>query len=129
MSTLLEPIQIGELQLKNKIIMAPLTRCGADENRVPTAMMKEYYVQRASAGMIITEATSISPMGVGYPNTPGIWSDEQVQAWKNIVDAVHDDGGKILLQLWHVGRISDPLYLEGELPVSASAIKPSGHVS
>jgi 2,4-dienoyl-CoA reductase-like NADH-dependent reductase (Old Yellow Enzyme family) len=129
MSILLEPIQLGELQLKNKIIMSPLTRCRADENRVPTAMMKEYYVQRASAGMIITEATSISPMGVGYPNTPGIWTDKHVEAWKEIVGAVHEAGGKILLQLWHVGRISDPIYLDGERPVSASAVKPAGHPS
>ena len=109
--------------------MAPLTRCRADDNRVPTDLMTEYYSQRATAGMIITEATSISPMGVGYPNTPGIWSDEQIQGWKKVVDGVHKKDGLILLQLWHVGRISDPIYLNGEIPVSASAIKPAGNVS
>ena len=109
--------------------MAPLTRCRASAGRVPNALMAEYYAQRASFGLILTEATSVSPMGVGYPNTPGIWSDEQVEGWKLVTKAVHDAGGKILLQLWHVGRISDPLYLNGELPVSASAVHPAGHVS
>jgi 2,4-dienoyl-CoA reductase-like NADH-dependent reductase (Old Yellow Enzyme family) len=129
MSTLLEPIKLGQLQLKNKIIMSPLTRCRADAHRVPTPMMKEYYVQRATAGLIISEATSISPMAIGYPNTPGIWTEEQTEGWRDVVDAVHNAGGKIVLQLWHVGRISDPIYLNGELPVSASAIKPAGHPS
>ncbi len=109
--------------------MAPLTRCRASEGRVPNVLMAEYYAQRATFGLILSEATSVSPMGVGYPNTPGIWSDEQVEGWKLVTKAVHDAGGKILLQLWHVGRISDPLYLNGELPVSASAVHPAGHVS
>jgi 2,4-dienoyl-CoA reductase-like NADH-dependent reductase (Old Yellow Enzyme family) len=109
--------------------MAPLTRCRASAGRVPNAMMAEYYAQRASFGLILSEATSVSPMGVGYPDTPGIWSDEQVEGWKSVTRAVHDAGGIILLQLWHVGRISDPLYLDGELPVSASAVRPAGHVS
>ena len=129
MSILLEKIQLGDLKLNNRIIMAPLTRCRTDDNRVPTDLMTKYYSQRASAGMIITEATSISPMGVGYPNTPGIWSNEQIQGWKKIVDEVHKKDGLILLQLWHVGRISDPMYLNGKTPVSASAIKPAGNVS
>ena len=129
MPTLFDPIKIGELQLANRIIMAPLTRCRASEGRVPNALMAEYYVQRASAGLILTEATSVTPMGVGYPDTPGIWSDEQVAGWRLVTDAVHAAGGKIMLQLWHVGRISDPLYLNGELPVAPSAIQPAGHVS
>jgi 2,4-dienoyl-CoA reductase-like NADH-dependent reductase (Old Yellow Enzyme family) len=129
MTTLFDPIQIGDLQLNNRIIMAPLTRCRADEGRVPNALMAEYYVQRASAGLIISEATAVTPMGVGYPDTPGIWSDAQVRGWSNITKAVHAAGGKIVLQLWHVGRISDPIYLNGELPVAPSAIQPAGHVS
>jgi len=129
MATLFDPITIGDVQLKNRIIMAPLTRCRADEGRVPNAMMAEYYAQRSSAGLILSEATSVTPMGVGYPNTPGIWSDAQVRGWSNITKAVHANGGKIFLQLWHVGRVSDPSYLDGELPVAPSAIAPKGHVS
>ena len=129
MTTLFDPIKIGDLELNNRIIMAPLTRCRADEGRVPNAMMAEYYVQRASAGLIISEATAVTPMGVGYPDTPGIWSDEQVRGWSNITKAVHAAGSKIVLQLWHVGRISDPIYLNGQLPVAPSAIQPAGHVS
>ena len=109
--------------------MAPLTRCRASAGRVPNALMAEYYAQRASFGLILSEATSVSPMGVGYPNTPGIWSDEQVEGWKLVTRAVHEAGGRILLQLWHVGRISDPAYLDGETPVSDSAVQPAGHVS
>lgn len=110
--------------------MAPLTRnrsSGAE--RVPNAMMREYYVQRASAGATFTEATSVTPMGVGYPHTPGIWSREQVDGWRSVVDGVHEAGGTILMQLWHVGRISDPSYLNGALPVAPSAIAPKGTVS
>ena len=92
-------------------------------------MMAEYYSQRASFGMILSEATSISPLGVGYPNTPGIWSPDQVTGWKLVTQAVHRAGGIILLQLWHVGRISDPVYLDGQLPVAPSAIAAAGHVS
>jgi len=91
--------------------------------------MAEYYAQRAGFGMILSEATAVCPMGVGYPDTPGIWTDEQVEGWKLVTRAVHDAGGLILLQLWHVGRISAPLYLKGETPVSASAVRPAGHVS
>ena len=129
MTTLFDPITIGDLQLANRIVMAPLTRCRADEGRVPNALMAEYYVQRASAGLIISEATSVTPMGVGYPNTPGIWSDAQIRGWSNITKAVHNAGGKIVLQLWHVGRISDPSYLNGAAPVAPSAIAAKGHVS
>lgn len=129
MSQLFDPITIGDLELSNRIIMSPLTRCRASEGRVPNDLMAEYYAQRSSAGLIISEATSVDAMGVGYPNTPGIWSDEQVEGWKKITKAVHDKGGKIVLQLWHVGRISDPIYLDGKQPVAPSAIKPEGHVS
>jgi 2,4-dienoyl-CoA reductase-like NADH-dependent reductase (Old Yellow Enzyme family) len=110
--------------------MAPLTRSrAAGEGRVPNALMTEYYVQRASAGLILSEATSVTPMGVGYADTPGIWSDEQVEGWKQVTEAVHQAGGRIFLQLWHVGRISDPRFLNGDQPVAPSAIKPAGHVS
>ena len=128
MASLFDPVQLGELQLANRIVMSPLTRCRA-AGRVPNDLMAEYYRQRASVGLILTEATSVDPLGVGYPNTPGIWSQAQVQGWKAITQAVHAAGGKIILQLWHVGRISDPVYLDGQLPVAPSAIKPAGHVS
>ena len=130
MTTLFDPIKVGGLELPNRIIMAPLTRSRAvGAGRVPNALMAEYYVQRASAGLILSEATSVTPMGVGYADTPGIWSDEQVEGWKLVTDAVHEAGGRIFLQLWHVGRISDPIFLDGELPVAPSAIQPQGHVS
>ncbi len=128
-SLLQQPVKIGAWELPNRIVMAPLTRTRAGESRVPNAMMAEYYRQRASAGLILTEATSVTPMGVGYPGTPGIWSEVQVEGWKLVTKAVHEAGGRILLQLWHVGRISDPIYLNGELPVAPSAIQPAGHVS
>jgi len=126
---LLEPITIGDLHLANRVFMAPLTRCRASAGRVPNAMMAEYYRQRASAGLILSEATAVSPMGVGYPNTPGIWSQDQVTGWKLVTQVVHAAGGKIFMQLWHVGRISDPYYLDGALPVAPSAIPAKGHVS
>ncbi|WP_234732200.1 alkene reductase [Acidocella facilis] len=129
MPNLFDPLKLGELTLRNRIIMAPLTRCRASEGRVPNALMAEYYAQRADAGLIITEATSVTPMGVGYPDTPGLWSQEQVEGWKLVTKAVHDKGGLIFAQLWHVGRISAPLYLNGELPVAPSAIAAQGHVS
>jgi 2,4-dienoyl-CoA reductase-like NADH-dependent reductase (Old Yellow Enzyme family) len=129
MHTLLDPINIGDWKLPNRLVMAPLTRCRAGEGRVPTDLMAEYYQQRASAGLILTEATSVDPMGVGYPDTPGIWSSEQVEGWKKVTKAVHEKGGRILLQLWHVGRISDPIYLNGAQPVAPSAITPAGNVS
>ncbi|UTW04543.1 alkene reductase [Amphritea atlantica] len=129
MPTLFDSLTLGDLTLKNRIVMAPLTRCRADEGRVPNALMAEYYAQRSSAGLILTEATSVTPMGVGYPDTPGIWSEPQVEGWKQVSDAVHKAGGSIFLQLWHVGRISDPVYLNGESPVAPSAVRPAGHVS
>lgn len=129
MPTLLDPIDIGDFHLPNRVILAPLTRSRASEGRVPNALMAEYYRQRASAGFILSEATSVSPMGVGYANTPGIWSPEQVEGWKLVTNSVHAAGGRILLQLWHVGRISDPIFLDGALPVAPSAIAAQGHVS
>jgi len=129
MEKLFTPIKMGAIALKNRIIMAPLTRTRSDANAVPSKIMIEYYRQRASAGLIIAEATALSPMGLGYPNTPGIWSEEQIVAWKKITDAVHEEGGKIVLQIWHVGRMSDPIYLNGSLPLAPSAIAPDGHVS
>jgi 2,4-dienoyl-CoA reductase-like NADH-dependent reductase (Old Yellow Enzyme family) len=129
MSLLHEPLDVGALTLPNRIIMAPLTRCRAGAGRVPTDLMREYYVQRASAGLILSEATAVDPMGVGYPDTPGIWSEEQVAGWTKITQGVHAAGGRIFLQLWHVGRVSDPFYLNGALPVAPSAIAASGHVS
>lgn len=138
MSKLFEPLQVGSLTLPNRIIMAPLTRSRASaangQERVPNDLMREYYVQRASAGLILTEATAVTPHGVGYVDTPGIWSGEQVAAWLRITNAVHDAGGRIFSQLWHVGRVSHSDFLNGELPVSASALAvvgeirvPSGH--
>jgi 2,4-dienoyl-CoA reductase-like NADH-dependent reductase (Old Yellow Enzyme family) len=129
MPNLNDPIRIGALDLPNRVLMAPLTRSRATEDRVPTDLMLEYYVQRASAGLIISEATCISPLSVGYERTPGIWSNEQVAGWRRITDAVHDAGGRIFLQLWHVGRISHPILLNGETPVAPSAIAPEGRVN
>ncbi|MES2016838.1 MAG: alkene reductase [Pseudomonadota bacterium] len=130
MSTLFDPIAVGDLTLPNRIIMAPLTRARAiGGGRVPNALMAQYYVQRASAGLILSEATAVTPQGVGYADTPGIWSDEQVAGWKLVTDAVHQAGGRIFLQLWHVGRISDPEFLDGAAPVAPSALAAKGHVS
>ena len=125
MPSLFDPLKAGALELPNRIVMAPLTRSRATPDaRVPTQLQLDYYVQRASAGLIISEATSVTPRGVGYAATPGIWSDEQTEGWKRVVDAVHKAGGRIVLQLWHVGRISDPLFLNGELPEAPSASSP-----
>lgn len=130
MSALFTPLKIGELSIPNRIIMAPLTRCRAVGGaRIPNALMAEYYSQRSSAGLIISEATSIAPNAVGYPDTPGIWSEEQVNGWKKVTSAVHAAGGRIFLQLWHVGRVSHPAYLNSALPVAPSAIAAQGHVS
>ena len=128
MSTLFDPLTIGDWRLPNRVILAPLTRTRASAGRVPNAMMAEYYRQRSGAGLILTEATSVTPQGVGYPNTPGIWSPEQIDGWKLVTRAVHAAGGRILLQLWHVGRVSDPSYLNGESPVAPSAIAATGHL-
>ena len=108
MPSLFDPLQVGELTLPNRILLAPLTRTRAGDVRVPNALMVEYYRQRAEAGLILTEATSISQQGVGYPRTPGIWSEAQVEGWKLVTQAVHEAGGRIVLQLWHVGRDTPP---------------------
>ena len=126
---LFTPLQVGAFLLPNRVVLAPLTRSRADEGRVPSAQAVEYYGQRASAGLMLSEATAVMPMGVGYPDTPGIWSDEQIAGWQRVTERVHAQGGRILLQLWHVGRVSDPIYLNGELPVSASAIAAPGTIS
>ncbi len=124
---LLHPTHVGPYHLFNRVIMAPLTRNRAGAGNVPTALNAEYYAQRASAGFIITEATQVSPQGVGYPGTPGIHTDEQVAGWRRVTDAVHERGGRIFVQLWHVGRISHPsLQPDGALPVAPSAIRPAG---
>jgi 2,4-dienoyl-CoA reductase-like NADH-dependent reductase (Old Yellow Enzyme family) len=128
MPSLFDPIAVGELTLANRIVMAPLTRCRAINGRIPNGLMRDYYIQRASAGLIISEATSVSPMGVGYPDTPGIWSQEQVAGWQAITQAVQEAGGKMVLQLWHVGRVSDPAYLDGKQPIAPSAIACPGPV-
>lgn len=129
MSVLFKPLRLGELSLPNRVLLAPMTRCRAVEARTPNALMRDYYTQRASAGLILSEATSVTPMGVGFPDTPGIWSGAQVIGWRAITDAVHAAGGRMLLQLWHVGRMSHPLYLSGALPIAPSAIAPAGHVA
>jgi N-ethylmaleimide reductase len=126
-SKLFTPIRVGPFELSNRLVMAPLTRNRAGQKNIPHALNATYYQQRASAGLIVTEATQISPQGVGYPATPGIHSAEQVEGWKQVTSAVHEKGGKIFLQLWHVGRISHPsLQPNGEVPVAPSAIAPKG---
>ena len=129
MTTLFDPLKVGELLVPNRIFMAPLTRSRAEAVRVPNDLMVKYYEQRASAGLILTEATVVSAQGIGYADTPGIWSDEQVKGWRRVTEAVHRAGGRIFLQLWHVGRVSHPIFLNGELPVAPSPIAPNGHVS
>lgn len=129
MPSIFDPLKVGALTLRNRIVMAPLTRARSGVERVPGPLVAEYYAQRASAGLIISEATSVTPFGVGYVDTPGIWSDQQVEGWKLTTQAVHKAGGLIFLQLWHVGRISDPSLLDGQPPVSASAIAAKGDVS
>jgi N-ethylmaleimide reductase len=125
---LFEPFELGPITLGNRLVMAPLTRSRAGAGDVPHALNAEYYAQRADAGLIITEGSQISPEGKGYPGTPGIYSPEQVAGWRLVTDAVHRKGGRIFLQLWHVGRISHPSLLpDGQLPVAPSALKPAGN--
>lgn len=129
MSTLFSPLTLGKLQLNNRILMPPLTRCrAAQPGDVPTELMSTYYAQRASAGLIISEATQISPQGKGYSFTPGIYSAEQIAGWSKVTQAVHAQGGKMFLQLWHVGRMSHPSFHQGELPVAPSAVAFDGQV-
>ncbi|MCL6247233.1 alkene reductase [Acinetobacter sp. ANC 4945] len=129
MAELNTPLILGDLHLKNRVVMAPLTRSRATTDRVPTPMMAEYYAQRASAGLIISEATVISEAANGYLQTPGLFTDAQVQGWKLVTQAVHEQQGLIVAQLWHVGRVSHPDLLDGDTPVSASAVQQAGYVS
>jgi len=129
MPTLFDPIQVGELLLPNRIFMSPLTRLRGTADHIATPVIGEYYSQRASAGLIISEGIPIDPMGVGYANVPGLWSKAQTEAWKPITEAIHRAGGRIFAQIWHVGRISDPIFLNGLQPVGPSAIAAIGTVS
>lgn len=126
MSSLLTPRRLGTLELLNRMVMSPMTRCRSGENGIPTELNATYYRQRASAGLIVAEGTQVSPQGVGYPATPGIHSEEQVAGWKIVTDAVHDAGGCIFLQLWHCGRVSHSFFHNGELPVAPSPIAING---
>ncbi len=128
MSTdLFSPVTVGDVTLANRMVMAPLTRNRAGEHNAPHDINVTYYQQRATAGLIITEASQVSPEGVGYPGTPGIYSDEQVAGWEKITDAVHAEGGHIFIQLWFCGRISHPdLLPDNKMPVAPSAIQPAG---
>lgn len=125
--SLFSPIKLGAIELENKIVMAPLTRSRAPGHK-PNDLMVKYYEQRAEAGMILTEATVISEDAIGYEDTPGIWSEEQILGWKKVVDAVHAKGGKIIMQLWHVGRVSHSSLLGGKLPVAPSSVPINGTV-
>jgi len=125
---LLKPFTLGSLELSNSIAMAPMTRCMADDNLVPHVDAPVYYARRASAGLIISEATIIRPDAQGYPNTPGIYSDEQIKGWRKVTDKVHEQSGTIFLQLWHVGRVSHPVYLNGAKAVAPSEVLLEGTV-
>ena len=124
---LLTPCRLGDIELRNRIVMAPLTRCRADNpESAPTALMATYYAQRAAAGLIVSEGTIVSPRARGYRNSPGIWSTAQVDGWRQVTDAVHAAGGRIVLQLWHVGRISHTSLLPGGAqPVSSTNQRPN----
>jgi N-ethylmaleimide reductase len=124
--TLFSPYRLGDLALSNRLVMSPMTRSRALDGNVPSSLAATYYAQRASAGLIITEATQVSPQGVGYIRTPGIHSPAQVAGWKTVVEAVHRAGGKIFAQLWHVGRVSHPDFHDGALPVAPSALPVEG---
>ena len=127
MPTLFDPIRLGAIEAPNRILMAPLTRARGTREHVPTPIMADYYAQRASAGLIISEAIGISQQGLGWPFATGLWSAEQVAGWRKATDAVHAAGGRIVAQLWHMGRIVHPSYLGGAQPVSASATTAPGH--
>ncbi|TVV70783.1 alkene reductase [Sphingomonas solaris] len=126
MPSLFDPIDLGSIAAPNRILMAPLTRGRATRDHVPVPLMATYYAQRASAGLILTEATGISQEGLGWPDAPGIWTAEQVEAWKPVTDAVHEAGGRVALQMWHMGRVVHPSFLGGAQPVSASATTAPG---
>src|SRR5690349_13977559 len=127
MPTLFDPLRVGNIELDNRIVMAPLTRSRADDEGVQPSYAAEYYSQRASAGLIITEATNVSPMAKGYVRTPGIYTSEQIESWRNVTQAVHARGGKIFMQLFHTGRIALPDFLPGNTqPVAPSAVRAKG---
>lgn len=126
MPSLFDPIQLGAIDAPNRVLMAALTRGRNSREHVPTDMMVDYYRQRASAGLIISEATGISRQGLGWPYAPGLWSEEQVEAWRPVTQAVHEEGGRIFTQLWHMGRVVHPSFLDGAQPVSASATTAPG---
>ncbi len=126
---LLRPYSIGRMELPNRIVMAPMTRCMATDEFVPTAKMAEYYARRAEAGLIITEGTVIRPDGRGYPNSPGIYTAKQINGWQAVTDMAHSQGGRLFLQIWHVGRVSHPFYINGEQPVAPSAVPLEGKVA
>ncbi|OEE35974.1 alkene reductase [Vibrio genomosp. F10 str. ZF-129] len=129
MENLFEPLSLNNtITLKNRILMAPLTRCMADENLVPTQQMVDYYARRADTGLIISEAIIIRPDGQGYPNTPGLFSEDQISGWKKVTDAVHSNGGKIFAQLWHTGRVAHPHFFDGDFVLAPSAIAVEGSV-
>ncbi|CAM2932077.1 alkene reductase [Vibrio neptunius] len=129
MNNLFEPLALNDtITLNNRIVMAPLTRCMADDSLVPTQAMVDYYARRADTGLIISEATIIRPDGQGYPNTPGIFSQEQIAGWRRVTDAVHEKGGKIFVQLWHTGRVAHPHFFNGEYVLAPSAVSVEGSV-
>src|SRR5882762_3306075 len=126
MAELFDPIQLGDINAPSRIIMAPLTRSRASRDHVPTKIMVDYYSQRASAGLIIAEATGISREGLGFPYAPGIWTSAQIEGWEAVTDAVHRAGGRIMSQLWHMGRLAHPSFLNGARAISASATVVAG---
>ena len=127
MPTLFDPLRVGEIELDNRIVMAPMTRSRADDAGVQPPFVAEYYRQRASAGLIITEATNVSPMARGYVRTPGVYTDAQAESWRPVAEAVHARGGKVFMQIFHTGRIALPDFLpEGERPVAPSAVRARG---
>jgi 2,4-dienoyl-CoA reductase-like NADH-dependent reductase (Old Yellow Enzyme family) len=127
---LLAPYQLTPaMTLKNRMVMAPMTRVSATEDHIPTMEMAAYYAKRADAGLIITEATIISPSAKGHKRVPGIFNTEQIKGWKPVAQSIHDRGGRAFMQLWHVGRVSHPVFLDGQLPVSASATTMTGKIS
>jgi N-ethylmaleimide reductase len=125
--SLFDSIQLGNIAAPNRVLMAPLTRARATREHVPTPIMGQYYAQRASAGLIISEATAVSRQGMGWPFAPGLWSADQVEAWKPITAAVHEAGGRIIAQLWHMGRLVHPDFVGGAVPISASTVQAPGH--
>jgi 2,4-dienoyl-CoA reductase-like NADH-dependent reductase (Old Yellow Enzyme family) len=127
MPTLFDPIQLGAIRAPNRILMAPMTRARGTREHLPTPMMAEYYAQRASAGLIISEAIGITRQGLGWPYATGLWSPAQIAGWRTITDAVHEAGGRIVAQLWHMGRVVHPSFLAGAQPVSSSVTTAPGH--